>query len=240
MSTSLMLQASRASWSSSSHHGTEWDQNSKMKKIRDQILKRDRFVCQGCGWRSERWQEIHHKDNNHNNFDPMNLETLCPLCHQIFHLPTAASTGGGSLIWLPEMSQAQLNLLCIGVFVALHQGPSRVQAAARALFHQLESRKALMEEQLGSCNPGLLAQVLLRMTDDEKKKQDYMLSSVRLLPYHTRFQSAISYWSEESFKHVPVSDWEKMWPKDIDLSHLVKERMNTPLKEIMKSSTSKA
>lgn len=222
--TKLILSADKSAWSAVSHHGTEWDQNKKMVKSREATLKRDDYICQGCGWRSERWQEIHHKNGDHSDYTSSNLETLCPICHQVFHLPTTATTSGGSIIWLPEMSQAQLNIICIAIFIAMKDSRSRWKSPAQALFHQLESRKALMEEQMGSCDPGALAQVLVKMTPEQYVAREKTLSPLRLLPYHTRFQTAIEHWATVDFKKRPPENWEDVLPTHFDLASIVKNQ----------------
>jgi hypothetical protein len=43
--------------------------------------------CERCGFIAEdRCQlDVHHKDRNHHNNDPNNLETLCANCHRLEH-----------------------------------------------------------------------------------------------------------------------------------------------------------
>lgn len=219
--TSLLLSASRASWATPTHHGTRWDKHPKMKELRQKILERDDHTCQGCGWRAEQWQDIHHRNDNHADFSESNLETLCPLCHQVFHLPQAAATGGGSVIFLPEISQADLNLLCIGLFVAMKTPKGKWSGIARTLFSLLEARKSIMESQVGRSDPGVLAQVLLNMSPEEYAQRDKRIGHLRLLPFASRFQAAIEYWETQNFKQPPQEQWEKLLPEDIQLANLM-------------------
>lgn len=55
------------------------------KKLRLEILKRDNYTCQYCGFRSEKWQIVHHIDGNPNNNSYNNLEVACPMCNLIHH-----------------------------------------------------------------------------------------------------------------------------------------------------------
>jgi len=43
--------------------------------------------CERCGFKAlDRCQlDVHHKDGNHRNNDPPNLETLCANCHRLEH-----------------------------------------------------------------------------------------------------------------------------------------------------------
>ncbi len=59
----------------------------EFKKLRNQIKKRDKYVCQVCGdcipkFISQRIRlVIHHVDYNKKNNNPLNLITLCNFCH---------------------------------------------------------------------------------------------------------------------------------------------------------------
>lgn len=55
------------------------------KKLRLRILKRDKYTCHYCGFKSEKWQIVHHIDGNPNNNNENNLETICPMCNLIHH-----------------------------------------------------------------------------------------------------------------------------------------------------------
>ena len=49
------------------------------------ILERDNYTCQYCGFKSEKWQIVHHIDGNSKNNDHDNLETICSMCNLIHH-----------------------------------------------------------------------------------------------------------------------------------------------------------
>ena len=55
------------------------------KILRLEILKRDDYTCQYCGFRVEKWQIVHHIDGNPNNNEETNLETVCQMCNLIHH-----------------------------------------------------------------------------------------------------------------------------------------------------------
>lgn len=91
--------------------------DSDFKGMRERVINRDEWRCQACGCPSSPAEgkpsggfEVHHRDNNHHNNDISNLVTLCPLCHGIFHIGWTARQRSGHFIWLPEISQANLNL----------------------------------------------------------------------------------------------------------------------------------
>lgn len=55
----------------------------KWKRIRKNVLKRDRCICQRCGDWAE---EVHHKTyKNWKNEKLNDLESLCSMCHDTHH-----------------------------------------------------------------------------------------------------------------------------------------------------------
>lgn len=55
------------------------------QSVRARILRRDNNSCQYCGYRSEKYQIIHHLDENPNNHNDDNLVTICQMCNLIMH-----------------------------------------------------------------------------------------------------------------------------------------------------------
>jgi len=53
--------------------------------LRKKILERDGYTCQYCDYRSEKYQVIHHLDENPNNNVEDNLVTVCQMCNLILH-----------------------------------------------------------------------------------------------------------------------------------------------------------
>jgi len=53
--------------------------------------------CERCGFKAkhECQLDIHHKDHDHKNNHMSNLETLCPACHRLEHLPEDVKAGLG-------------------------------------------------------------------------------------------------------------------------------------------------
>ena len=55
------------------------------KQIRLKILERDDHACQYCGFKSDKWQIVHHIDGNPNNNRQSNLMVVCQMCNLIEH-----------------------------------------------------------------------------------------------------------------------------------------------------------
>lgn len=56
-----------------------------VRKFRDKVLFYQDKKCSICGC-TDRKIDIHHVDEDHNNFLLSNLEPVCNVCHQLFHL----------------------------------------------------------------------------------------------------------------------------------------------------------
>ena len=208
----LLLSSSRGSWQIPAHHGTEQDGSPKMKEVRQKILDRDKNVCQFCGFKSSKWQEIHHINDDHNNYAESNLCCACPFCHQCFHLGIAGTTDGGKLIWLPEISQAELNHLVRGLFIAMRQEKSALEKAANSLYTALDTRRVFMDQHFspGSDNPLVLGQAFLKMKKEDYEKRSEYAKSIKLLPHRSRFEAQIKYWAENVYRDLSPESWENL------------------------------
>lgn len=202
--------ATRASWTVSPTHGSQHGGSRRLAKLRDRILSRDDYTCQGCGWRAEQWQEIHHRDHDHGNMREANLETMCPLCHQVFHLPQAHATSGASVIWLPEIDQATLNRMLIPLFVAMRSNAHPFHGAAKHINGMFEARRSPMDAKVGPTEPGYLAQCLLKMRPEDYAARDKLLSPLRLLAHPSRFSYEIEYWEAAFFRDLSAEQWEPL------------------------------
>ncbi len=206
----LVMGADRQAWGLPASHGTESDRNIDMRNLRLRVLARDDNVCAGCTWRSRSYQEIHPRNGNHRDMHEDNWATLCPLCHQVFHLPIASSSGGGELIWLPEISQADLNLLSIVLFIARRNQDHPWYTLAGMVNADLANRVAFIRARFNRQDPSLLAQILVRMKPEEYATRAHTLRHLRLLPRPERFTTAINAWAKDEFSTFPPDAWEKV------------------------------
>lgn len=217
----LLLSASRSSWSVSTQHGTEFEKSRRLPEdLRKKVLERDNYVCQGCEFRSKKYQEIHNVNDDHTDFSFDNLKTLCPLCHQVFHLPSAATTLGGEIIFLSSFTQAQLNRLCIVLFAIQNCNPKpRYSGIARSLYGSLQTSRAFVTERLGTADPGALAQILINMSPADYKRREEFIRHLRLMPNMNRFKRQAEYWATNVFKGFEEKEMDAIFKK-LDLPEL--------------------
>ena len=225
----LPLSVSKKSWKMSSTHGTEYDKNfknskgelSKIGQIWSSVWERDKFSCYYCGFKSKRFQEIHHLNDNHEDNSEDNLVTVCPLCHQNFHLDIASTTGGGKIIWLPEFSQQELNYLCRSVFIAIDESDEKegqgvevpgFAKISRMIENSFSERALVVEQQFqsGASDPAIFATALLNLKEEDYNNRFSLLKSFKLLHFKARFPIQTKYWRTKVFVDLPVNTWEKL------------------------------
>jgi len=55
------------------------------QKLRKKILQRDEYTCQYCGFKSQKYQIVHHIDGNPQNNSDDNLVVICQMCNLVEH-----------------------------------------------------------------------------------------------------------------------------------------------------------
>ena len=185
----------------------------------EKILKRDDFTCRFCGFRAVQYQRI--------IATPEGPVTGCSFCEQVVGLERAGLMGGGILIWLPEITQAELNHILRAIYVAhTFEGSETAESATRAL-DALTSRRAEVKKRLGSDDPFLLATVLQEnMNKAEYAAAHTKLEGVRLLVPDKHmvqgrhgdfngFPQIVQFWrsADGPFAQLPQAEWQTLFAK---------------------------
>lgn len=143
-------------------------------------------------------------------------ERLCPLCDAPHHL----EFGRGTMIWLPSMSQAALNIMCLvvfcGIYASKQSGNNEMLNRFVDLVEDLERLALVLENNyLGELrnsfsegsNPLWFAQAI----DHISKKQDGSvqpsLDGVRFLPDYAFFVPHLKLWFERFLQSNPLDSW---------------------------------
>lgn len=178
-------------------------------KFSEQVFERDHYICQFCGFQAQQYQEVINLDQNYRNNKLHNLVTACCFCTQCFFLEAVGKSdyGGGTLIYLPEFSQAELNSLCHVLFCAIANA-ANFRADAQTLYHSLKLRAQIVEEKVGEgmSNPALLGQILIENKDSDKHIAS--LNKLRLLPSRSKFSQQINEWATTAIQEL-VTDNKK-------------------------------
>lgn len=156
------------------------------KSLKQKIFERDNHTCQCCGFQSQKYQEILHKDMNAGNYETENLSTVCNFCYQVFHLEGVAEMRSGVLVWLPEISQEDLHHIMRAIYVArVTQGP--MADAAKIVLDLLMARREQALQRIGTDDPAVLAYALSNFLEDgEYPTRVKKLKGLRLLPLDRR------------------------------------------------------
>jgi hypothetical protein len=194
----------------------------------EKAQKRDDHACRFCGFRSLHYQRtIPFAEAG----DPP-LATVCTFCEQVLSLDRAGMTGAGLLLWLPEISQVELNHLARAIYVARADknadGGAMAALATRAL-DALTARRAEAKKRLGSDDPLLLATIMRESLEGaEIEGAVAKLDGIRLLPaekYMMRgakgdvdqFPQIVKYWLSPSgpFGGMPPGKWREILQKTL-------------------------
>jgi len=173
------------------------------------VWDRDFYTCQFCGFQAREYQEVINLDQNYSRNVLTNMVTACCFCAQCFFLEAVGLNdyGGGSLIYLPEISQSDLNAFCHVLFCAMSNATA-YQASAQSIYRSLKFRAQQVEEQFGpsSSKPANFGQMILESKKiNEKIKQD-ILTNCRLLPSHAKFRAQIEAWAQAAVASLPNND----------------------------------
>ncbi|MBA2654557.1 MAG: HNH endonuclease [Gammaproteobacteria bacterium] len=175
-------------------------------KFSERIFLRDNYTCQFCGFQARQFQEVVNLDRNFYNTKFSNMVTSCCFCAQCFFLEAVGRSdyGGGRLIFLPEIAQADLNGLCHVLFCAIANASS-YRTDAQSIYRNLKFRSQLVEQELGEgmSNPRLFGQILIETdTRAMDRVNDEIFSKLRLLPSRTKFNVQIETWAEAALEEL--------------------------------------
>jgi intracellular multiplication protein IcmJ len=189
------------------------------KSKAEKTLKRDDFSCRFCGFRSSQYQRVIPFEGDY--------VTTCSFCEQVLFLERAGMIGSGVLIWLPEITQAELNHIARAIYVARSDENGTMAAAAGRVLDALLARKTEVKKRLGSEDPLLLSSVLQEhLTHKERAGALHKLEGVRLLPLDKHivrvrgsetniFPQIVKFWRSEKgpYAKLPDDEWQKLFAK---------------------------
>ncbi len=175
------------------------------KDEKQKIFARDNNRCQCCGFQSKKYQEVLFVNSDQSDHSEDNLKTVCIFCYQCFNLEKINTMRSGVLLWLPEISQADLHHIARAIYVArISQGP--IAEAARKALDSLMVRRDAVRERIGTDDPYILSMVLKDyLTDAHYKNREKKIEGIKLFPLDRRiikeadlefnqFPQILAYW----------------------------------------------
>jgi intracellular multiplication protein IcmJ len=174
------------------------------------VFERDQYTCQFCGFQATQYQEIVNLDQNYRNNKLSNLVTACCFCSQCFFLEMVGKDdyGGGNLIYLPELTQGELNGFCHVLFCAMFNATS-YRTDAQNIYWSLKLRSQIADKQLGEgmSDPLLLGRALIDAPEEERfAMADKILSPLRLLPSYTKFSKQVEDWARSALDDLAAQE----------------------------------
>ncbi|MDF2529265.1 MAG: IcmJ protein [Gammaproteobacteria bacterium] len=188
----LLLQGKTNNW----ERFKQRKQSQTFRKIRADILQRDKSSCRFCGYKTA-LLEVVNADNDYTNNKKSNLICACTLCAKCTLLDSynLEYSGNDKIIYLPEISQEQLNLLCRVLFCQASGGDSsEIAYNAKMVLAQLQDRANWLDQKTGCqlSQPALYLHYL-----HSSNKDPNLIAKLRWLPDMESYREAIPTWQKE-------------------------------------------
>ncbi|MBY0544697.1 MAG: type IVB secretion system protein IcmJDotN [Gammaproteobacteria bacterium] len=176
--------------------------NKSFHALAKQALARDKNTCQFCGFQAAKFQEVVNLNQNYRDNKLENIVTACCFCAQCTFIESVGEQGygGGTMLYFPEISQAELNAICHVLFFAVATN-SIHKESAQAILQSIRMRSGIVDQILGEgmSDPANLGQLLLDYNANRREPALLqMLSKLRLLPSRGRFSKQIEYWAKQA------------------------------------------
>lgn len=197
----IKLTASPGSWRLYSARKVD----ERFKAYEEKIFRRDQYVCQFCGFQARLFQEIVNLDGDYTNNKLANLVTACCFCSQCFFLESVGvgGYGGGTLIYLPELNQAELNSLCHVLFCAI-TNDTGYKGSAQNIYRSFKFRSQIVEEKFGegSSDPAIFGQLMIDSAIDKEETKSQLFKNICLLPSRAKFRKQIEQWAASALQEI--------------------------------------
>ena len=140
-------------------------------------------------------------DGNYYNNVMSNMYTVCPLCfwsHFIEH-SNASGVNRGILIYMPELSQSDINGIMHAVFCSI-AGATTQETSAEDMYKTLKLRAKSMESLFGEgrSDPTVFGQMVINSMNSDKRLYEKALENIRWLPSMTGFVNEVKQWSTDA------------------------------------------
>ena len=175
------------------------------QSFQKRVLLRDKYTCQFCGFQAKLYQEIVNIDANYSNNKLSNLATSCCFCSQCFFLESVgmADYGGGTLIYLPEMTQGELNSLCHVLFCAITNNTG-YKPTAQSIYRSYKFRSQIVEDKYGegSSEPSSFGQMIIDSGITDFQTTQRIFENIRVLPSRAKFRTQIEKWAAAALEEI--------------------------------------
>ena len=166
------------------------------------IFKRDKYSCGYCGFTAKINMAIMNKDHDYRNNTSGNMITACPFCLQCNFLEQVGASGknGGILVYLPEITQAELNGTMHTLFCSIANATTH-EASSKEMYNAFRLRAQPIENTYGEgrSNPLEFSQMVINTpTDNPEHIYNEILKDLRLVPNINDYKEQIIEWSRDA------------------------------------------
>jgi intracellular multiplication protein IcmJ len=164
-------------------------------RLQNKIWARDDFACRFCGFRAEEYQEVVNINGNYRQNDPKNLATACVFCA---HTKLLGLKNGSKVIYLPDISQIDLNHFVRVLFCSSHLNDDH-EEISKGVYQAFKMRASTVENVFGSdCSDTVLfAQTFVDAAElNNKAAYAKLFTQLRWLPNRSDYEDVISYWTK--------------------------------------------
>lgn len=177
----------------------------RFKSFEQKVFQRDKYTCRFCGFQAKLFQDIVNLDANYSNNKAENMVTACCFCAQCCFLESVGvgGYGGGTLIYLPEMTQSELNSLCHVLFCAI-TNDTGYKNSAQTVYRSFKFRSTVVEEKYGegTSDPSIFGHLLIDSGPISSDKHARIFDSIRLLPSRAKFRKQIERWAASALEEI--------------------------------------
>ena len=200
----LVLSIKRGVWRRDDLQSESADR--EFRDVRPRVMARDGSRCAACGLPSE-IQDVHHIDDDHGNNTLENLATADPLCHGVHHIGQVGIANEGRIVFMPELSQEDLNHLQRTCFIVLDVGDKQQKAVAMTILKRIIERSKVVEKSpWGTSSPLDFAVALKELGDAEYGQRDLSFQGLRLAYHPKRFARYLPAWVK-ALAAMPMTVW---------------------------------
>lgn len=179
----------------------------RFKAYEQKVFHRDAYTCQFCGFQAKIYQEVVNRDHDYTNNKLTNLATACCYCAQCFFIESVGvgGYGGGNLIYLPELSQSELNSLCHVLFCAI-TNDTGYKSSAQNIYRSFKFRAQLVEDKFGegTSDPAIFGQLMIDSGVRDHETQGKLFHNIRLLPSRAKFRKQIEKWAAIALEEIAL------------------------------------
>ena len=170
----------------------------------DSFIEKNKSTCSCCGFKSSRYMRIVSRNQIYSVFDDDNFFVACPFCFVVHRLEQA--TGKGLIIYLPEFTQSQLNMM---VHTLWHYSrPKSINSTqfhyAQDLMNYLSKRAYVVDSALSDDAhlPGNMAFALKALSADLYEKRLGFVQDLRFFPFKESYEMEYEHWSSETYEKL--------------------------------------